>query len=119
MEIFGETYKHLEKLQRELAEHFRLDEEGIAFSAKKTITSAMRRVAPIGLATTIGWTANFRTLRWLLEMRTHPSAEEEIRLVFAQVGRILCSRYPHVFGDFAVEHRENQPPSYVAENSKV
>ena len=35
----------------------------------------------MGLAPNIGWSANMRTIRWLLEARTHPSAEEEIRLV--------------------------------------
>ena len=63
----------------------------------------MRRIAPDGLATTIGWSANPRTLRWVLEMRTAPEAEEEIRLVFGKVGEILVARYPNLFGDFTVE----------------
>ncbi len=78
----------------------------------------MRRVAPIGLATNIGWTANFRTLRWVLEMRTHPSAEEEIRLVFGAVGEIVMSRFPNVFGDFRVEMIDGLP-HYIPENPKV
>lgn len=118
IEIFGRTFQHLEGLQIKLAELFRLDDEGIPFEVKKEITSAMRRIAPIGLATTIGWSANARTLRWTMEMRTHPSAEEEIRLVFGKVGEIVCSRYPHIFGDFEVETVKGLP-WYRARNSKV
>ena len=103
VEIFGETSRHLEGLQIKLAELFQLDDPGVPFAFKKIITSAMRRIAPIGLATTIGWSANPRTIRWVLEMRTDPTAEEEIRVVFGKVGEIVTKRYPHLFGDFAVE----------------
>ena len=118
IEIFGETFKHLEGLQIKLAKLFRLDDEGVPFAVKKEITSAMRRIAPIGLATTIGWSANPRTLRWTLEMRTHPTAEEEIRLVFGCVGEIVCLRYPHLFSDFEIV-MEKGLPWYKPKNSKV
>lgn len=118
VEIFGETFRHLEGLQIKLAELFRLDDEGVPFAVKKVITSAMRRIAPIGLATSIGWSANLRALRWVLEMRTHPTAEEEIRTVFGKVGEIACQRYPHLFGDFTVT-TEGGLPWYQPKNSKV
>lgn len=118
VEIFGETFRHLEGLQIRLAELFRLDDPGVPFVVKKVITSAMRRIAPIGLATTIGWSANPRTIRWVLEMRTHPSAEEEIRLIFGKVGEIVTKRYPHLFGDFTVI-MEGGLPWYQPKNSKV
>lgn len=63
----------------------------------------MRRIAPIGLATTIGWTVNMRTLRFVLALRTHRSAEEEIRLVFDEVGKIAQERWPNLFADFTRE----------------
>ena len=88
------------------------------FAKKKILTSAMRRVAPIGLATTIGWSASARARRWTMEMRTHPSAEEEIRLVFGKVGETVCKRYPHTFGDFTIEMVDGLP-WYKAVNSKV
>jgi thymidylate synthase (FAD) len=121
--IFTRTFRHLERLQREIAEYFELDvvdEEGKGklFKIKKMVTSAMRRIAPIGLATTIGWSANLRALRWVLEMRTDPSAEEEIRLVFGKVGEIVCSRYPNLFADFEVVEVEGLP-CYKPKNSKV
>ena len=118
VEIFKETFSNLEKLQLKLAEHFGLDDEKKPFHLKKVITSAMRRIAPDGLATTIGWSANPRTIRWVLEMRTHESAEEEIRLVFGKVGEIVTKRYPHLFGDFTSE-MVNGLPFYKPTNSKI
>lgn len=118
VEIFARTFEELEKLQLELAEHFKLDAPNLPFHKKKTITSAMRRVAPEGLATTIGWSANPRTIRWVLEMRTAPEAEEEIRLVFGKLGAIVVKRYPHLFGDFTVETADGLP-QYQAVNSKI
>lgn len=118
VEIFTRTFKELEQLQLELAKVFELDSPGKPFSEKKIITSAMRRIAPIGLATTIGWSANPRTIRWLLEMRTHPSAEEEIRLVFGKLGEIVTLRYPNLFGDFTSEMVDGHA-WYKSPNSKV
>jgi len=92
-----------------LAKHFKLDEPGTPFHRKKTVTSALRRIAPIGLATTIGWSANLRTIRWVLEVRTAPEAEEEVRLVFGKVGEIVTARYPNLFSDFTVEMAEGLP----------
>lgn len=118
VEIFSRTFEELEQLQLELAEHFKFDEPGVPFKKKKVITSAMRRIAPIGLATAIGWSANPRTIRWVLEMRTDPSAEEEIRLVFGKVGEIVIQRYPHLFGDFEVEIVDALP-WYKPKSSKI
>ena len=118
VEIFVKTFEQLEQLQLQFASHFKLDDPGVPFHKKKVITSAMRRVAPIGLATTIGWSVNPRTLRWVLEMRTDPSAEEEIRLVFGKVGEIVTKRYPNLFGDFTVQMVDGLP-CYKPVNSKI
>ncbi len=48
---------------------------------------------PQGLSTSIIFTANHRTLRWLIEMRTDPGAEYEIRKVFGQIGEICMQDY--------------------------
>ncbi|MEK6911610.1 MAG: thymidylate synthase (FAD), partial [Candidatus Thermoplasmatota archaeon] len=42
-----------------------------------------------------------RTLRWVIEMRTDPAAEVEIRMVFDQVAQICTRDYPLIYGDFA------------------
>lgn len=101
--LYSNVVGELEKLQRVLAEKYKLDDEGVPFHRKKTVTSAMRRVAPDGVATTIGWSVNPRALRHIIEMRTDPSAEEEIRLVFGKVAEIVIQRYPNLFGDYAAE----------------
>jgi thymidylate synthase (FAD) len=92
----------LEEFQISAAEHFGLDEEGIPFHQKKEITSAMRRLAPEGLSTMLIWTMNVRTLRHVIQMRTDPGAEEELRIVFDKVGRIMQQEAPLLFGDFVV-----------------
>ncbi len=103
----------LEEFQISAAEHFGLDDEGVPFHHKKEITSALRRLAPEGLSTVIFWTANVRTLRHTIAMRTDAGAEEEIRLVFDAIGRIMQAEAPLLFGDFTVrdgvwqtEHRK-------------
>lgn len=103
MRIFVETFEQLEQLQRVLAEHFGLDKDGADFHLKKTVTSALRRIAPMGLSTTIGWSGNPRTIRWAIETRTDPGAEEEIRQVFGEVAVQVIQRYPNLFGDFTAE----------------
>ncbi len=67
---------------------------------KKRLTSALRRILPDGLATNMIWSANHRTLRWVIEMRTDPAAEVEIRMVFDQIAEICRRDYPHLYGDF-------------------
>lgn len=91
--------EQMEETQAWLAERFDLDNPDANFAKKKAITSAMRRFAPDGLATAIIWTANFRILRHVIGMRTSIHAEEEIRLVFDAVAKIVKERYPAVFQD--------------------
>lgn len=118
MEVFVQTFEQLEKLQLELAKLFDLDDPKMPFEKKKIITSAMRRIAPLGLATTIGWSANPRTLRFLLALRTDPAAEEEIRLVFGKIAEIVIKRYPNIFGDFKAEIK-NGLPHYTTAHHKI
>ena len=92
----------LDEFQISAAEHFELDKEGVPFHKKKEITSALRRLAPEGLTTVIFWTANVRTLRHTIQMRTDPGAEEEIRYVFDKIGKIMLQETPLLFGDFQV-----------------
>jgi thymidylate synthase (FAD) len=91
-----------EDAYRELEKTVPWDE--LQMEAKKRLTSALRRILFDGMATNVVWTANFRMLRWVIEMRTDPSAEVEIRLVFDQVAQICKRDYPLLFQDF--ERRE-------------
>ncbi len=102
----------MERFQIDAARVNKLDDPGVDFTRKKTVTSAMRRYAPDGLSTTIGFTANVRALRWLTELRTSPAAEVEIRTVFDQIAKIMQSEEPDLFNDFTVtEDGEWRPKS--------
>jgi thymidylate synthase (FAD) len=107
--------ERLEEFQVSAAEALGIDEPDVPFHVKKEVTSALRRLAPIGLSTDIVWTANVRTLRHVLEMRTAPGAEEELRLVFDQVGRLMQAEAPNLFQDF---HRDDEG-SWVPDYRKV
>ncbi len=107
--------ERLEEFQVNAAEQLRLDEEGVPFHVKKEITSALRRLAPIGLSTDILWTANVRTLRHVIEMRTAPGAEEELRLVFNDVAELMKAEAPGLFQDFS----RHEDGSWVPEWRKV
>ena len=93
--------EQLEEFQVSAAKELGIDEEGVPFHVKKEVTSALRRLAPIGLSTDILWTANARTLRHVIEMRTAEGAEEELRLVFDKVARLMQAEAPGLFQDFA------------------
>lgn len=95
-----ELVERLEEFQVSAAEALGLDDEGVPFTVKKEVTSALRRLAPIGLSTDIIWSANLRTLRHVIEMRTSPGAEEELRTVFDEVAHLMLSEVPSLFQDF-------------------
>jgi len=110
-----EIVERLEEFQREGAKALGIEGEGVPFHVKKEVTSALRRLAPIGLSTHILWTANVRTIRHVLAMRTDPSAEEELRLIFDQVGQLIVAEVPELFQDFT-RHKDG---SWVPAHPKV
>ena len=107
--------EQLEEFQLSAAEQLEIDNGEMPFHVKKEITSALRRLAPTGLSTDILWTANVRTLRHVIEMRTDPGAEEELRSVFNLVAEIMKTEAPSLFQDF--ERAEDG--SWVPEWRKV
>jgi thymidylate synthase (FAD) len=107
--------EQLEEFQLEAARELGIDEEGVPFHVKKEVTSALRRLAPTGLSTDIVWTANARTLRHVIEMRTAEGAEEELRLVFDKVGAIMRAEAPGLFQDFS----RRDDGAWVPEHHKV
>jgi thymidylate synthase (FAD) len=107
--------EQLEEFQLSAADALGLDADGVPFHVKKEVTSALRRLAPTGLSTDIMWTANVRTLRHVIEMRTAEGAEEELRLVFDKIARIMCDEAPDLFQDFT----RQDDGSWVPEHRKV
>jgi len=102
----------MEKFQELTVSATGIDEHGPGFHRKKVITSAARRYAPEGLATTIGWTANIRALRHIVALRTADGAETEIRRVFDLVAGILQNELPTLFADFRRSETGGWRPEY-------
>jgi thymidylate synthase (FAD) len=101
---YNEVVGFLESVQRDLAAVF--DIQNIKdFTSKKKLTSTFRRLAPIGLGTTIMVTGNLRAWRHIIAMRTNEGAEEEIRTVIGEVARILKNEYPNVFQDMTCDEK--------------
>lgn len=96
--LFEKTFENLEQLQVELAKKTKIDEVK-NFDLKKKLTSAFRRIAPDGLATSIGFTANARAWRHILAMRGAAGAEAEMRCVMFDLAKQFYTRYPHMFSD--------------------
>ena len=71
--------------------------DDLPFSRKKELTSLARRILPSGILTTIGWSANVRTLRHVIELRTSDHAEIEIRELFTKVKDLMQTKYPTLF----------------------
>lgn len=90
--------ENIETTYRELQNDY--DWGMMDFDAKKRVTSALRRIAPNGMTTSIVWTANHRTIRHVIAMRTAESAEVEIRLIFDKVARIMKKEFPLIYADF-------------------
>jgi thymidylate synthase (FAD) len=107
--------EQLEEFQVDAARELGIDADGVPFHVKKEVTSALRRLAPIGLSTDIIWTANVRTLRHVIEMRTDPGAEEELRLIFDEVAKTMQREAPGLFQDFT----RTEDGSWVPEYRKV
>ena len=114
---FQTVYENLERLQKALAEMFQLD-TAKSFDIKKKITSAMRRLAPCGLATNIIATYNHRALRHVIQQRTSRHAEEEIRVLFGLVFNIVKEKYPAIYQDAVVEYVD-ELPEVTFTNEKV
>ncbi len=70
------------------------------FKHKKAITSMMRRVVPMGVATGGVWSGNIQALRHIFTMRCAPEAEEEILLVASLMLEKLIEEEPLFFRDF-------------------
>jgi thymidylate synthase ThyX len=117
-DIFDHVIATCEWGQRALAKYY--DIENVPdFETKKKLTSAFRRIAPIGLATGIGISFNLRSLRWVIEQRTHESAEEEMRLVMGLIAEDAMRRWPMMFQDFSKVDTGDGLFKYVPKYSKI
>lgn len=98
--LFHEAFRHQEKIYGELLKIWDMDEKDKNFNYKKKVTSCLRRIVGMGVATGGVWTGNIRALRHVITMRTSPAAEEEILYVFGKIAKLMRDDYPQLFGDF-------------------
>ena len=95
--LFEEEVARDEAAQARLTVLLEVDAQD--FETKKKYTTAMRRLVPDGITTALVVSANHRTWRWLIELRTERHNDEEIRQVFADVWRQQKARYPNLYAD--------------------
>jgi len=114
--LYKSTFERLEATQLELAKI--LDINTQPFHTKKALTTGMRRLAPIGLETILGMTANHRSFRWMIEQRTSRFNDSEIRQVFGLIFTEQAKRYPALYSDAEVALVEGYDEITFA-NSKV
>lgn len=98
---FIELTEIAEQGQKWFADHYKIDQIK-DFHIKKELTSAFRRVAPMGVATSIILTANIRALRHMIAMRTSAGAEEEIIVIYKEIASICQLVYPAFFQDMHI-----------------
>jgi thymidylate synthase (FAD) len=99
-QIFDEVFDLIECKYGELLRIWEMEKGDKNFDYKKKVTSCLRRIVPMGVATGGVWTGNIRALRHVLALRTDPVAEEEIAHVFFRIGEDIVKREPMLFQDF-------------------
>lgn len=104
VDIFKNAVSQMEDNARALAAATNIDTLG--FAIKKRLTSAFRRLIGNGQANHIVVTANHRAWRHMIEMRTDPHAEEEIRVTFADISRQLREKFPTIYADAIVTEED-------------
>jgi thymidylate synthase (FAD) len=83
------------------------------FHGKKQITSMLRRIIPMGVATGGVWTMNLRAVRHIITMRASEAAEEEIAYVFTKIAKIMIEEEPMLLGDFTQDAAGFYHPKHV------
>lgn len=112
-EIFKEAFAGQEHYYRALETVWSMDEKNHNFHYKKTVTSMMRRIVGMGVATGGVWSGNIRGLRHVLAMRCAAGAEEEILHVFSRIAVMIKEKEPMMFGDFYQNKEGYWVPKYV------
>jgi len=112
-EVFNQAFGSQEDFYRILEVIWDMDESDQNFGYKKKVTSMMRRIVGLGVATGGVWSGNIRALRHVFTMRCSPAAEEEILHVFSRVVKVMVEKEPMLFGDFEQTEEGFWAPKYV------
>lgn len=100
-EILAKAFEQDQVNYSELIGIWQSDLDSPKFSLKKSITSMMRRVIGIGVASGGVWTGNIRALRHIFTMRCASEAEEEIQEVATMLLMEMMKAEPLLFKDFS------------------
>jgi thymidylate synthase (FAD) len=111
--VFQRAFRQMQENYTELLGIWDMDEKHHLFGYKKKVTSCLRRIIGMGVATGGVWTGNIRALRHVLTMRGDDAAEEEIFHVFAEkIGPYMIERESMLFGDFTPSATGALVPKY-------
>jgi len=111
--IFSRAFRQMQENYAELLDIWDLAEGHHNFKYKKRVTSCLRRIIGMGVATGGVWTGNLRALRHVIALRAdEPAAEEEIFHVFSMIGQIMVDREAALFGDFKRDEQGSWIPKY-------
>jgi thymidylate synthase (FAD) len=111
-QVMMETIAYIEQAVRVMSSALNIDDPKLNFNVKKTLTSALRRITPNGLANNILFSYNGRSLRHVMEMRCSEAAEEEMQFVMRPLLFRLKAHFPSLLQDLDLE-------TFTFENSKV
>jgi thymidylate synthase (FAD) len=125
--VLAAMYDKKVDTQRVFQDHMKMTEQNYAklqdiwkeelapdskFHGKKQVTSMMRRIMPMGIATGGVWTMNARAVRHIMALRSSEAAEEEIAYVFSVVSKMMVESEPYLCGDFAQDDKGFWKPKY-------
>ena len=111
--VFEFAFGGQEDWYRVLEKIWDMDESDHNFPYKKKVTSMMRRIVGLGVATGGIWSGNVRGLRHVFTMRCSEQAEEEILHVFSRLVAVMAEKEPLLFGDFYQDDNGFWRPKYV------
>lgn len=111
-QIFEWAFEEQEQSYRVLEAVWDMDEGDKNFDYKKKVTSMMRRIIGLGVATGGVWSGNVRALRHVITMRCEPWAEEEMLHVFGRIALRMKEQEPMLFGDFYQDDQGFWRPKY-------
>lgn len=113
-DLFRFAFSQAQQTYAHLLDIWDMPEGSHNFKYKKRVTSCLRRIVPMGVATGGVWSGNVRALRHVLTMRGHePSAEEEIFHVFGEkIAPMMIGTEPLLFGDFTTDADGSCVPKY-------
>jgi thymidylate synthase (FAD) len=111
--VFHDIFAKQAEAYSQLVQIWDMDASDKNFAYKKAVTSCLRRIIGMGVATGGVWSGNIRALRHVLTMRCAPSAEEEICHVFSRIAAEIAKSEPMLFGDFHQDENGYWTPRYV------